>query len=505
MLARLNKKHVMQDPAWGISVDYFQYPERILQFGTGVLLRGLVDYLVDKANKQGIFRGRVVVVKSTEGDASAFAAQDGLFTTHIKGIAHGQPVDQYLINASISRMLQSNAVWGAVLAAAVQPEMDIIVSNTTEVGIQYVAENVAAGVPISFPGKLLAILYHCYCERPEKGYVIVPTELVADNGKLLQETVLRLAAYNQLPEAFIRWISEANSFCGSLVDRIVPGRPKDLYAYWERAGYEDELWIDAEPFLLWAIEGGEQVAEKLGFHKADERMLITRDITPYREQKLRILNGSHTAAVCVGYLSGFSTVYECMLDPYMNDFFRKVILEEIQPTLWPETAAFAQDVLDRFANPFIEHKLLSITFQQSSKMNTRNVRTMFRYYAEKGSLPEKLCTGFAGMLLFLRPMPAWPDPTAPLPGKGQHGGLPQSGGYTITDDHAGVFAEHWRSVRQNAYGEIVAMVRALCADSRLWEADLNTLPGFPDAVAGHVYGMLQQGMRQYLTQHSSVS
>ncbi|MGX5817779.1 tagaturonate reductase [Chitinophaga lutea] len=495
MLPRLNKQHVMNNPGWGIAPDYFLYPERILQFGTGVLLRGLVDYLVDKSNKQGIFKGRIVVVKSTDGDAGAFGSQDGLFTTHIKGVAQGELVDQYLVNASISRVLQSNAEWEAILEAATQPTLDIIVSNTTEVGIQYVEENIAAGVPASFPGKLLAILHERW-SKGMKGFVIIPTELVVDNGVLLRETVLRLAAYNQLPEAFIQWIGDANRFCSSLVDRIVPGKPKNLAECWEQAGYTDELWIDAEPFLLWAIEGDAAVAQQLSFHQADERMLIAPSITPYREQKLRILNGSHTAAVCVGFLSGLNTVYECMQDPFMRRFFQTVVTEEILPTvahLGPQTAVFAKDVLDRFANPSIEHKLISITFQQSSKMNARNVQTLLRYHAAKGTLPEMLTLGFAATLLFLRPEGQQ---------NGKYQGRRKEGVYDITDENIAVFAEHWKGLAQPGYPEVSALVKAICKDGRLWDTDLNNIPGFADTVADHLTGMLQHGINSYINQHA---
>lgn len=488
----------MNHPQWGITSDYFQLPEKILQFGTGVLLRGLVDYLVDTANKQGVFNGRIAIIKSTDGgDAAAFHVQDGLYTTHIKGVSQGQPVDQYLINASVSRVLQSNADWEAVLEAACQPSMEIIVSNTTEVGIQYVEENIAAGVPLSFPGKLLAILYQRWL-RKLPGFVIIPTELVVDNGQLLESIVLKLAAYNQLPDNFIQWISQGNRFCSSLVDRIVPGRPKNLAECWEEAGYEDELWIDAEPFLLWAIEGDAGVAQKLAFHQSDDRMLIAPSITPFREQKLRILNGSHTAAVTLGYLSGLNTVYECMQDGYMRRFFETVVKGEILPTLehlGPQVATFATDVLDRFANPSIEHKLLSITFQQSSKMSARNVQTMIRYRESKGLLPEMMLLGFAGTLLFLR---------VAREQDGKFQGKRGDQYYDINDDNAAIFAGYWKQVTKPAYPEVSAMVRGICGDERLWQTDLNQLPGFADTVTDHLMGMMQNGVKEYIIHHSKV-
>jgi len=500
MLPTLNKAYVLAHPELRVSESYFNYPEKILQFGTGVLLRGLVDYLVDKANKNSIFQGRIVVVKSTGGDTSEFSRQDNLYTTNIKGISQGELVNEVLINASISRVLQSNADWEQILLAVRQPALQTIISNTTEVGIQYVEEKIA-GVPSSFPGKLLAILwerYQYFRGASHTGFVIVPTELVVNNGQLLKDIVIRLAKYNNLPDSFLSWIETDNSFCSSLVDRIVPGKPKELAKLEEKTGYTDNLWIDAEPYLLWAIEGDNHVKEILGFHQADPRMLITPDITPFREQKLRILNGSHTISVPLGYLTGLNTVVECMEDPLMHSFFRTVIIEEILPTIrdiCPQAPAFAEDVLDRFANPNIAHKLLSITFQESMKMNARNVRTIVRYYEKYQSVPASMCLGFAAMLLFLRPEKREGD---------QYSGQREAEYYTITDDNIAIFADYWLKVTGRGSEAITGMVAAICADTRLWEADLSAIPGFTDAVSAHVQGMLQDGVKAYADSYSKV-
>jgi len=494
MLSALNKDYVARHPELGITRDYFSYPEKVLQFGTGVLLRGLVDYLVDKANKQGIFKGRIVVVKSTDGPVTEFAAQDGLYTTHIKGVAQGELVNQKLVNASISRVLQSNADWGKVLEAVHQPELQVIVSNTTEVGIQYVEENIGKGVPASFPGKLLAVLwerYRYFKGGAHTGFVIVPTELVVDNGQKLQEMVLQLAAFNRLPEDFIAWIQADNHFCNSLVDRIVPGKPRNLEELQQQAGYTDGLWIDVEPFLLWAVEGGENIQQALSFQQADPRMLIASSITPYREQKLRILNGSHTISVPLAFLGGLNTVYECMEHAYMRAFFRTVIMEEILPTIadiCPQANTFAQDVLDRFANPYIAHKLISITFQESSKMNARNVRTLLRYYERRQALPPAMCLGFAAMLLFLRPVKEE---------NGRYYGARGNEQYLITDDNAALFAGYWQEVDTFSSATVARFVAQVCADSRFWESDLTRLPGFTELVTGHLLGMLQEGAIAY--------
>lgn len=501
MIPLLNKSYVLNHPATGVSGSHFAFPEKVLQFGTGVLLRGLVDYLIDKANKQGIFEGRVVIVKSTPGAVSEFTDQDNLYTTHIKGIAGGELVNSSLINASISRVLQSNAEWQEVLKTVHQSTLQIIISNTTEVGIQYVEENILQGVPASYPGKLLAVLwerFQYFKGAAGTGMVIVPTELVVNNGQLLREIIGQLATFNQLPAAFMTWLDTENHFCNSLVDRIVPGKPHNLAELEEKAGYTDKLWIDVEPFLLWAIEGNEQVKSILSFHQADPRMLITPSITPYREQKLRILNGSHTVSVPLAYLSGLNTVHECMEDPYMKAFFQTVVLKEILPTIadiGPQVAAFAQDVLDRFANPFIAHKLLSITFQESSKMNARNVQTFCRYYAGQQQLPAKMCLGFAAMLLFLKPVKQE---------TGKYYGKRGEEWYVINDDNAAVFAAYWEQVTLTDETTIGAMVAGVCSNTRLWEEDLSKLPGFTAEVTTHLLGMLQQGVTAYTAGYSKV-
>jgi tagaturonate reductase len=501
MLPILNKAHVLKHPELGVSESYFNYPEKILQFGTGVLLRGLVDYLVDKANKKGVYQGRIVVVKSTGGDTKEFSQQDNLYTINIKGISQGELVNDVLINASISRVLQSNADWQQVLDTVHQPALQTIISNTTEVGIQYVEEKIDGAIPASFPGKLLAVLwerFQYFKGASHTGFVIVPTELVVNNGLLLKEIVLKLAKYNALPQAFLQWIETDNYFCSSLVDRIVPGKPKDLTALESKVGYTDGLWIDAEPYLLWAIEGDDRVREILGFHQTDARMLITPDITPFREQKLRILNGSHTISVPLGYLSGLNTVFECMENAYMRSFFRTVIIEEILPTIreiCPQASEFAEDVLDRFANPNIAHKLLSITFQESMKMNARNVRTITRYYGQQKALPASMCLGFAAMLLFLRPEKQE---------NGQYFGLRGTEYYAITDDNIAIFAAYWAGMTGGGGAVVTEMVQAISADKRLWETDLSQIPGFVEIVSAHLQGMLQEGVKTYADSYSKV-
>ena len=286
----------------------FSLPEKVLQFGTGVLLRGLPDYFIDKANRHGLFNGRVVVVKSTDsGDAGAFDRQDGLYTLCIRGIEDGHKVEENIICSAISRVLSARDHWSEIMQLAHSPEMQIVISNTTEVGIQLVEGDFGHRPPVSFPGKLLAFLYERYRAfggKPESGMVIVPTELIVDNGKKLAAIVKELAETAQLETPFITWLQEHCRFCSSLVDRIVPGRPNaaTVQQLTHDLGYTDDLLAIAEVYRLWAIEGDEKVRSVLSFAAADGGVIIEPDIEIYRELKLRMLNGTHTLSCGLAFL-----------------------------------------------------------------------------------------------------------------------------------------------------------------------------------------------------------
>src|SRR5215204_4531050 len=258
----------------------FELPEKVLQFGTGVLLRGLPDYFIDKANRQGIFNGRIVVIKSTtHGDTAAFQKQDGLYTLSIRGLENGVRVEENIINSSISRVLDANNEWKQVLDCAHNQNIQVIVSNTTEVGIQLVHDDILRHPPISFPGKLLAFLYErfkAFGGSQRSGMVIVPTELIPDNGKKLESIVLELAHLNGLEDEFIEWLENHNHFCNSLVDRIVPGKPdeENQAALEKELGFTDQLLTMSEVYRLWAIEGNEYVKNCLSFAQADEGVVI---------------------------------------------------------------------------------------------------------------------------------------------------------------------------------------------------------------------------------------
>lgn len=381
------------------------FPERVLQFGTGVLLRGLPDYYIDKANKEGHFQGRVVVVKTTGSSAgSEFANQDNLYTHIIKGVANGQLVEEEIINASISRVLHATADWQEVLACARRPEIDILISNTTEQGLVFTQEDFNDETPKSFPGKLLVYLierYQAIGQQPESALMVIPTELIEHNGDLLKGILAKHMAYHPCPDGFATWLENHIVFCNSLVDRIVPGKPDTaiLEAYWTDLAYQDDLLIESEPYNLWAIEGPAGIEEKLGFAQGNEGIKLTDDITVYKELKLRLLNACHTFSAGVALLSSLETVTESMQDAGFEDFITKLTADIRASIAFPiddqVKIKFAADVLDRFRNPNIRHYWKSIVFSFTEKFKIRCMPLMKEYYKRHGSFPERMVQGLA--------------------------------------------------------------------------------------------------------------
>lgn len=445
----------------------FDLPEKVLQFGTGVLLRGLPDYFIDKANRQGIFNGRVVVIKSTEaGDAGVFDRQDGLYTLCVRGIVDGEKTEENIICSAISRVLSARDQWAAILELARRPEMQVIVSNTTEVGIQLVEDDFRREPPVSFPGKLLAFLYARYQAfggSGESGIVIVPTELIVDNGKKLAGIVRELAKICAVEADFLLWLDRHCHFCSSLVDRIVPGKPDaaTLAQLQHDLGYTDELLAVSEAYRLWAIEGDEEVKSVLSFWAADAGVIIEPDIEIYRELKLRMLNATHTLSCGLAVLKGFATVREGMDDPAFAAFVSDLMLKEIAPAIpyrWKEgeedvARDFGLKVLDRFRNPHLQHQWMSITMQYTSKMKSRVIPVLLEHYKRHSEAPEHIALGFAAWLLFMREekKEGW-------------------------DDKSGYMAELWRK-----YPVEDVVMKAL-GDPSLWGVDLLLLNGWPEAV-----------------------
>ena len=475
-------------------------PERVLQFGTGVLLRGLVDYQIDKANKQGLFNGSVVIVKSTGGTTDEFARQDNLYSVAVRGVRQGQSISENTLVTSVSRVLSAQTEWRDILNLAKSPSLRVIVSNTTEVGLQYVEESIFQNPPQSFAGKLTAFLYERFKDvggSRNRGLVVIPTELVVDNGLKLRDLVERLAAHNELGKLFTKWLKFHVRFCNSLVDRIVPGKPEAgiKKQIEEELGYEDDLLTMTEPYHLWAIEGDDRVKEILSFAGANPNtIVIDEDITFYRERKLRVLNGSHTISVPLAYLLGHEIVLDMIDDPFTSRFIEEVMQQEIVPTVPADDVAlvkeFADEVLDRFRNPSIEHLLLNITVQESAKMQARNVTTLQRYYELFNKVPDRFALGFAAYLRFMK---------VTHEDKGTfYGEVDVAAGllnYPVKDDRAAYYYGIWPTVQTGDEASVRAFVEKVCSDKEFWKADLSALPGWVDAVSGYLFSMLNKGVR----------
>ncbi len=460
--------------------DYFSLPEKVLQFGTGVLLRGLPDYYIDKANKQGIFNGRIVVLKSTDGgDLDSFARQDGLYTHHLQGISDGRETIETVLNASISRVLAAKNDWDKVLQLARSADLRLVVSNTTEVGIVLVEDNIHNSLPVSFPGKLLAFLYERYKHfngEPAAGLVIVPTELIPQNADTLKSILLQLSDQNNLEEGFRRWMEESNIFCNSLVDRIVPGKlpAPEAEAMDKKLGYQDELMIMSETYGLWAIETSEErVKDILSFYQCDGGVVITPDISIHRELKLRLLNGSHTFTCGLAVLCGFDTVKQAMDNPVFEKFISTLVMNEIAPSIncqglsLEQARSFASKVLDRYRNPSLQHHWISITLHYSSKMNTRNASLVKKYLDQHSDIPSHMALGLAAWILFMNT-----EKTADGYYIGQAGGKE----YRVNDAQAPRFYELWKKYPTDE------LVDAVFSDKNIWQIDMPGLPRLAAAV-----------------------
>lgn len=473
-------------------------PERAVQFGTGAFLRGFIDFFIDEANRRGEFNGRIVAIGSTESGRDArLNEQDGLYTLASRGVVGGRLATEQRIVGSVSRALSAQRDWSAVLACARNPEIRVVFSNTTEVGIALDDEDadLAATPPRSFPGKLARFLFErarSFDYDVAKGAIVVPCELIENNGDRLHEIVLTLAKRWTLDPRFAEWIERAVPFCNTLVDRIVPGAPAagEKEELENALGYTDSMLTTAETYRLFAIEGPRgvtNIAERLGFAGADDGIIIADDIAPYRLRKVRMLNGTHTIIVSLALLAGCETVRDALEHEAVGRFIRRVLLDEIVPaTDVAGGAQFARDVLERFANPYIRHALIDITLQGTMKMRVRVVPSIVGFATRTGRTPSSLAFGFAAFLSYMRDADA--HATARI------------GRRVRPDDHAAAVSAYWRDADGSTAATALIADR-ICGDVSLWGTDLRAVPGFLDAVTEDLIAIQRDGIVAALGAH----
>lgn len=412
-------------------------PERVLQFGEGNFLRAFTDYWFDMANEKAGWNGKCVLVQPiAQGLTQLINRQEGLYTLYLRGRQNGEKVDAKRVISSVSRCLNpyEKQDYDAMMDVAAGEALEYIVSNTTEAGIVYDPScRLEDCPPASFPAKLTQVLLHRWrAGRP--GVVVLSCELIDNNGKELLRCVNQYIKQWGLKEGFARWVNGDCTFCSTLVDRIVPGRIRDAAEaarLEEENGYRDALIDVGEVFGVWNIEGPEWLAEKLPFRAAGLNCPVVPDVTPYKKRKVRILNGAHTGFVPGAYLAGYDIVRDCMQDDVILGFMNRMLHEEVIPTLpldRQDLEAFAAAVQDRFNNPFINHELMSITLNSTSKWRARNMPSLLEYAQTAGKLPPCLAMSFAAYIAF------YSSDIQALTEQGLVCRRPKGNEYTVSDD-----------------------------------------------------------------------
>lgn len=465
-----------------------QYPERIIQFGEGNFLRAFVDWQIDLLNEHTDLNAGVVIVRPIASDfPPSLSTQDGLYTTIIRGLnEQGEAVSDARLIRSVNREISAYADYDAFLKLAHNPDMRFVFSNTTEAGISYHAGDKFDDAPaVSYPAKLTRLLFERYTHfngAADKGWVIIPCELIDYNGDALHELVLRYAQEWALPVEFVTWLNESNTFCSTLVDRIVTGYPRDEAAAIEaELGYIDGFLDTAEHFYLFVIQGPKSLASELRLDKLSLNVLIVDDIKPYKERKVAILNGAHTALVPVAYQAGLDTVGEAMNDAEICAFVEKAIYDEIIPVLdlpRDELESFASAVTGRFRNPYIKHQLLSIALNGMTKFRTRILPQLLAGQKATGKLPARLTFALSALIAFYR---------AERNGEA----------YPVQDD------AHWIERYQQLWAQhrdqLIStsdLVKAVLSVSEHWEQDLTQVVGLVEQVSLDLDAILLQGMRK---------
>lgn len=449
-------------------------PVKVLQFGGGNFLRGFADWAIDVMNETVNFNSSIDIVQSISAEtAAAINAQDGLYHVVLRGIENGTQVSKVRLITSVNSSFSAADNYPAFLRAAENPDLEFVISNTTEAGIVFDSkDNDPFSLPGSFPGKVTALLYHRFTHfngAEDKGLTFIPCELIERNGEILRDIILQYCTHWNLAASFSNWVQNANTFCNTLVDRIVPGFPKDNSPELEQqTGYTDPLMVMAEPFHLWVIEAPDHVRRAFPADKAGLHVKFTDDLAPYRTRKVRILNGAHTAMVPVAFLFGLRTIRESIEDAVIGNFIKRAIEEEIIPTLdlsKEELFQFAAAVVERFRNPFIRHELASIALNSVSKFNVRVLPSLLSYVERKNQLPKRLVYSLAALIRFYK-------------GEWKNEKLPVKDSADVIER----FANGWKG------GSTTQVAEKILSDISLWNTDLTKVPGLAATVVTYLDG-----------------
>jgi tagaturonate reductase len=444
-------------------------PIKIVQFGGGNFMRGFTDYVIDKLNKEAGFNAGIVNVQPTAGGSvHKLEEQDNLYTLFSRGIKKGEIIDIKQVISAIQKSINPYTNYDEFLALAKEEELEFVFSNTTETGIAYdESENNYAGPHKNFPAKLTVLLHERFKHfngAENKGLRIIPCELIEDNALALKEIILKYAQLWNLEANFVQWIEQSNCFHNTLVDRIVPGYPKDdSETYEDQLDYEDKMMVISETFLLFVIQDAANLKERIPFDKIDEQILVVDDIQPYRLRKVRILNGGHTLMLAPAILSGKETVKESIDNQFLGKFLNETIFNEVNPTLGldeNELKDFAEEVFDRFRNPFIKHYQASIALYFVSKFKVRILPSLLKYVEINHTLPLNLTFSLASLIRFYQ-------------GNFGEKSLP------INDEEAIVarFKEIWENEDYEKVAELTL------SETSFWDTDLTKVNGLKSAVA----------------------
>ena len=470
-----------------------QYPTKVIQFGEGNFLRAFIDWQIDLLNEKTDFNGGVTVIRPINTDfPPSLNTQDGLYTTIIRGLdEQGNTVKQSRIIRSVNNEINIYQQYDEYLQLAHNLEIKFIFSNTTEAGISYHEEDEFDDrPPVSYPAKLTRLLYERFSVvdgDPAQGFILLPCELIDYNGEQLKALVLKYAQQWQLSAQFIEWLENANTFCSTLVDRIVTGYPRDEAAQLEaELGYRDSFLDTAEYFYLFVIQGPASLRQLFRLDQAGLNILVVDDIKPYKERKVAILNGAHTALVPVAYLSDVDTVGEAMQDAELCGFVKSAVEKEIIPVLTlpkDELQQFADAVIKRFQNPFIRHQLLSIALNSMTKYRTRILPQLLDYQRQFQTLPPRLTFALAALIAFYR-------------GKRNGQDIPlQDDEHWLTD-----YQTWWRQV-ESGEATLQQLVHNVLKQTKHWEQDLTLLPNLVTTVNEQLQTVLDKGMRAALAQY----